>query len=189
MPSRFTPQGSAAIISPLWGRSSAGRAPRSQCGGRGFDPLRLHQMPDADASPSALSFAGGRVHARIRAECTGFAARTTFGFRETVRRAFTCILPRALRSARYNPVLVECPRRDPGSRRLPVAPGQSTRASLLALTCRPIGFPYPSRSPSRRPHMCRQTPSRGTLGNRAAKAKQPINLETCAPWPTIATPI
>src|SRR5207302_633070 len=25
-----------------WGRSSAGRAPRSQCGGRGFDPLRLH---------------------------------------------------------------------------------------------------------------------------------------------------
>src|SRR6476661_830425 len=56
MPSRFTPQGSAAIISPLWGRSSAGRAPRSQCGGRGFDPLRLHQMPDADASPSALLF-------------------------------------------------------------------------------------------------------------------------------------
>src|SRR3954470_13228732 len=26
-----------------WGRSSAGRAPRSQCGGREFDPHRLHQ--------------------------------------------------------------------------------------------------------------------------------------------------
>jgi hypothetical protein len=26
----------------LWGRSSAGRAPRSQCGGQGFDPPRLH---------------------------------------------------------------------------------------------------------------------------------------------------
>ena len=27
-----------------WGRSSAGRAPRSQCGGQGFDPPRLHQL-------------------------------------------------------------------------------------------------------------------------------------------------
>ena len=27
----------------VWGSSSAGRAPRSQCGGRGFDPLLLHQ--------------------------------------------------------------------------------------------------------------------------------------------------
>ena len=27
-----------------WGRSSAGRASRSQCEGRGFDPLRLHQV-------------------------------------------------------------------------------------------------------------------------------------------------
>jgi hypothetical protein len=43
MPSRFTQCVSTAILSPLWGRSSAGRAPRSQCGGRGFDPLRLHQ--------------------------------------------------------------------------------------------------------------------------------------------------
>ena len=31
-----------AKIRGSWGRSSAGRAPRSQCGGRGFDPLRLH---------------------------------------------------------------------------------------------------------------------------------------------------
>ncbi len=26
----------------IWARSSAGRVPRSQCGGRGFDPLRVH---------------------------------------------------------------------------------------------------------------------------------------------------
>ena len=33
-------------IPPLHrGGSSAGRAPRSQCGGRGFDPLPLHQIP------------------------------------------------------------------------------------------------------------------------------------------------
>ena len=33
------------------GRSSAGRAPRSQCGGQGFDPPRLHQgTPDRLAS-------------------------------------------------------------------------------------------------------------------------------------------
>ena len=30
-------------LSSRWGRSSAGRAPRSQCGGQGFDPPRLHQ--------------------------------------------------------------------------------------------------------------------------------------------------
>ncbi len=28
----------------MWGRSSAGRASRSQCGGREFDPPRLHQF-------------------------------------------------------------------------------------------------------------------------------------------------
>src|SRR5882672_1857552 len=30
--------------SEKWGSSSAGRAPRSQCGGRGFDPLLLHHF-------------------------------------------------------------------------------------------------------------------------------------------------
>src|SRR6266704_1030731 len=40
----FTPQRRVAIILPLWGRSSAGRARRSQCRGRGFDPLRLHHL-------------------------------------------------------------------------------------------------------------------------------------------------
>ena len=29
-----------------WGRSSAGRASRSQCEGREFDPPRLHQHPN-----------------------------------------------------------------------------------------------------------------------------------------------
>src|SRR5438034_5138669 len=43
------PSCGSTIILALWGRSSAGRAPRSQCGGRGFDPLRLHQIPKADA--------------------------------------------------------------------------------------------------------------------------------------------
>ena len=40
----FTPQRRMAIILPLRGRSSAGRARRSQCRGRGFDPLRLHHQ-------------------------------------------------------------------------------------------------------------------------------------------------
>ena len=33
----------AAVARGIWARSSAGRAPRSQCGGREFDPLRVHQ--------------------------------------------------------------------------------------------------------------------------------------------------
>ena len=40
------------IVVRWWGRSSAGRARRSQCRGRGFDPLRLHQF---------LSFASHRI--------------------------------------------------------------------------------------------------------------------------------
>ncbi len=31
----------------MWGRSSAGRASRSQCEGREFDPPRLHQLTDS----------------------------------------------------------------------------------------------------------------------------------------------
>ena len=30
-------------LGPVWGRSSAGRAPALQAGGRRFDPVRLHQ--------------------------------------------------------------------------------------------------------------------------------------------------
>ena len=32
---------------PSWGRSSAGRAPRWQRGGQGFEPPRLHSNPSA----------------------------------------------------------------------------------------------------------------------------------------------
>ncbi len=39
-----TPRERASFPLPRWGRSSAGRAPRSQCGGLGFDPPRLHQL-------------------------------------------------------------------------------------------------------------------------------------------------
>ncbi len=35
---------SISTIHSAWGRSSAGRASRSQCEGREFDPPRLHQM-------------------------------------------------------------------------------------------------------------------------------------------------
>ena len=39
----------------IWARSSAGRAPRSQRGGQGFDPLRVHtEDPDASASGSVF---------------------------------------------------------------------------------------------------------------------------------------
>ncbi len=33
----------------LWARGSVGRAPRSQRGGRGFDPLRVHQKRQVSA--------------------------------------------------------------------------------------------------------------------------------------------
>ena len=47
-----------------WGRSSAGRAPRSQCGGRGFDPPRLHHFkilrpPRNSCSPPKAGFFTG----------------------------------------------------------------------------------------------------------------------------------
>ena len=41
-------------ISSLWGRSSAGRASRSQCEGREFDPPRLHQISKTLGSPRSL---------------------------------------------------------------------------------------------------------------------------------------
>lgn len=33
-----------AILTPAWGCSSVGRAPRSQCGGRGFESHHLHPI-------------------------------------------------------------------------------------------------------------------------------------------------
>ena len=38
------PSAAVVIAEARWGRSSAGRATRSQCVGREFDPLRLHQL-------------------------------------------------------------------------------------------------------------------------------------------------
>ena len=38
-----------------WGSSSVGRAPRSQCGGRGFDPHLLHHINDG---PLRITSAG-----------------------------------------------------------------------------------------------------------------------------------
>ena len=43
---------SVTIRALAWGGSSVGRAPRSQCGGRGFDPLPLHQTFSARARSS-----------------------------------------------------------------------------------------------------------------------------------------
>jgi hypothetical protein len=48
-----------------WGSSSVGRAPRSQCGGRGFDPLLLHQFkiqvcPESSISPRQCGLFCGR---------------------------------------------------------------------------------------------------------------------------------
>ena len=42
----------------LWGRSSAGRASRSQCEGREFDPPRLHQFPPPNPSTPQRSLSG-----------------------------------------------------------------------------------------------------------------------------------
>lgn len=33
----------------IWAHSSAGRAPRSQCGGQGFDPPWVHQSPNRES--------------------------------------------------------------------------------------------------------------------------------------------
>src|SRR5258706_10708166 len=63
----------AKITFISWGRSSAGRAPRSQCGGREFDPPRLHHQFKAAGALAAFSFAEARMLAGIGAEGTGCA--------------------------------------------------------------------------------------------------------------------
>src|SRR5580658_1719233 len=40
----YTARCDARIAARAWGGSSVGRASRSQCEGRGFDPLPLHQF-------------------------------------------------------------------------------------------------------------------------------------------------
>jgi hypothetical protein len=49
----FFPIGDNSLRLQVWAVSSAGRAPRSQCGGRGFDPLTVHQ-PSPGSIPATL---------------------------------------------------------------------------------------------------------------------------------------
>src|SRR5216683_122681 len=53
---RLTGSGTSTTVRGLrearWGRSSAGRASRSQCEGQGFDPPRLHQTRPIDQVPT-----------------------------------------------------------------------------------------------------------------------------------------
>src|SRR5437762_11777620 len=51
----------------LWGRSSAGRASRSQCEGREFDPPRLHQTIRVGSVP-ALSMSRAAHASEARSE-------------------------------------------------------------------------------------------------------------------------
>ena len=44
----------------FWGRSSAGRASRSQCEGQEFDPPRLHQVFTYENRPSGRFFLGSK---------------------------------------------------------------------------------------------------------------------------------
>ena len=73
-----TPSPGEAIIAPLWGRSSAGRAPRSQCGGREFDPHRLHQNSRPPVLCGGLVFCGrpicGGISTFAPVEGDGFCA-------------------------------------------------------------------------------------------------------------------
>ena len=43
----FAKEEYSILVRYLWARGSAGRAPRSQRGGRGFEPLRVHQTKKA----------------------------------------------------------------------------------------------------------------------------------------------
>src|SRR5471032_527224 len=56
-PRRFVaPPGMGYNPRPSWGGSSVGRASRSQCEGRGFDPLPLHQLPLGRQKPLLHQF-------------------------------------------------------------------------------------------------------------------------------------
>ena len=39
----------------IWAHSSAGRAPRSQCGGQGFDPPWVHQSPNRESEGKSVT--------------------------------------------------------------------------------------------------------------------------------------
>ena len=61
-----------------WGGSSAGRAPRSQCGGREFDPPPLHQ--DFRARVSLALFFSALPLAEFEAACELFPIVSSDGF-------------------------------------------------------------------------------------------------------------
>ena len=52
-----SPPHPARVRIARWGRSSAGRASRSQCEGQGFDPPRLHHPPRNGSTPPAAECA------------------------------------------------------------------------------------------------------------------------------------
>ena len=52
-------------IAASWGGSSAGRASRSQCEGREFDPLPLHQENENGRESGRFCFLGGAEGARF----------------------------------------------------------------------------------------------------------------------------
>ena len=60
----------------VWGRSSAGRAPRSQCGGREFDPPRLHQS--SNGSTSGFGKSGRSLRGVIRSQVGRVCAVCTY---------------------------------------------------------------------------------------------------------------
>ena len=63
----------ASVVAPLWGRSSVGRALRSQCRGQGFDPPRFHQFPlvtsDGQWRTVPLMIAGSKLDALLALSC------------------------------------------------------------------------------------------------------------------------
>src|SRR4029079_18338262 len=64
----------------VWAASSAGRAPRSQCGGRGFDPRAVHQpsLPCNLAGASAGKAPFARRVSTVARWCGGGRGKPTF---------------------------------------------------------------------------------------------------------------
>ena len=84
----------SAWCEPVGARSSAGRAPRSQCGGREFDPPRLHQpslmVADEGCQPSPTR----RRSAPSMTERASVGEPTFLQHRTRPRRAVTFALQR-----------------------------------------------------------------------------------------------
>jgi ribosomal protein S18 acetylase RimI-like enzyme len=74
--------------------------------------------------------------------------RTDSGAERCYRRAGGCRVPGAiaLTLAKHPHAVSPWPRRDAGAPRLPVAPGKSRSARLLAMTRRGVGFPPQARA-------------------------------------------